>query len=326
MPEKTQNSLKNKPTVAVSIVTWNSAAEIGECLAPLAGLPDNWEVWVVDNRSADETAALIKSRFDFVHLIENRDNKGFAAANNQVVAQTATDYVLFLNPDAAATVENLEKALTIIESNDKIGILGAKLFYADGSVQPTCYHFPTLSKNFVDALGLQRIYSPEKKIEKFAGEFFAHDEFRRVDWLKGAFMLARRAAIERVGGIPEDYFMFAEDMDFCWQIAQNGYEIRFTPDVSVVHKANKSAGQLPSEWRVERTTLSKYLFCFKNFGALGGRLIQLTDLLGVNYKIFRRRLKEKDSPKIQEWKMARREIFKSIFLSRARIVEKLHKR
>lgn len=323
---KTQTTIKKTPTVAVSIVTWNSAKEIGDCLRPLAGLPTNWTVYVVDNNSADDTTKIVRQEFPFVNLIANADNKGFAEANNQAISAADADYVLILNPDTEATVEGLEKSLEIIEENPRIGILGVKLVNPDGSLQTTCFHFPTFWKNFVDSLSLQRFYSAEKRAEVFASDFFEHDSARRVDWIKGAFMLVRREAINRAGAIPEDYFMFAEDLDFCWQIAQKGYEIHFSPEVSVVHQSNKSAGQLPSVWRVERTTLSKYLFCLKNFGWFQGRLIQLTDLLGVNYKILRRRLKDKNSPEIVEWKMARREILRSILMSRRQITAKLKER
>jgi GT2 family glycosyltransferase len=318
--------VKSSPTVAVSIVTWNSRAEIGDCLHSLAGLPGNWEVWVVDNNSADETVELIRNEFPFVRLVANADNKGFAEANNQVINQTDTDYVLLLNPDTQASAADLEKSLEIIEEDTKIGLLGVQLCNEDGSLQTTCFHFPTVWKNALDAIGLQRLYKHEKVVEMFAGDWFAHDIARNVDWVKGAFMLVRREAIERAGALPEDYFMFAEDLDFCWQIAQKGFEIRFSPEVSVLHKSNKSAGQLPSNWRVERTTLSKYLFCLKNFGFLKGRFIQLTDLCGVNYKIFRRSLKDKNSGDIQEWKMSRKAIFRSIFMSRKQIAAKLMER
>ncbi len=323
---KLQTVVKTMPTVAISIVTWNSSAEIGECLRMLKDLPENWEVWVVDNNSADNTVELVGKEFPFVKLVANSDNKGFAEANNQVINQTATDYVLLLNPDTQATIEGLEKSLEIIEENPQIGLLGVKLHNDDGSLQTTCFHFPTAWKNFVDAVGLQRIYKREKIVEMFAGDWFAHDVSRKVDWVKGAFMLVRREAINKAGAVPEDYFMFAEDLDFCWQIANNGYEIRFSPEVSVLHKSNKSAGQLSSNWRVERTTLSKYLFCLKNFGFLKARFIQLTDLLGVNYKIFRRGLKDPKSNDILEWKGSRREIFKSVFMSRKQIEAKLKER
>jgi GT2 family glycosyltransferase len=314
------------PSVSISIVTWNSAEEIRGCLSGLADLPANWEVCVVDNKSSDNTGEIVKNEFPFVRLIANTDNKGFAEANNQAILSSDSDYVLLLNPDTEATAEGLAKALDIIEENPQIGMLGVRLVNDDGSLQTTCFHYPTFWKNFIDTFGLYRLFSKEKNMEMFAGEFFEHTEARKVDWVKGAFMLVRREVIEKAGAVPEDYFMFAEDLDFCWQTAQKGYEIWFSPEVSVKHKSNKSAGQLPSGWRVERTTFSKYLFCLKNFGWLTGRLIQLTDLIGVNYKILRRSLQDAGSLDIKEWKMARKEIFKSLFMSRRRIAAALQER
>jgi len=323
---KLQTIVKKMPTIAVSIVTWNSSSEIAECLRSLEKLPANWQVWVVDNNSADNTIDLVRDEFPFVKLVANPDNKGFAEANNQVIDQTATDYVLLLNPDTRSSTEALEKALEIIEADPKIGLLGVRLCNDDGSLQTTCFHFPTVWKNAVDSIGLEKLLSKKRTEELFAGEYFAHDRARRVDWVKGAFMLVRREAIRKAGALPEDYFMFAEDLDFCWQVSRAGFEIWFSPAASIEHKSNKSAGQLPSNWRVERTTLSKYLFCFKNFGALKARLIQLTDLFGINYKILRRSFRESNSKDVQEWKMFRREIFRSLFLSRKQIKAKLKER
>ncbi len=320
---KLQTKVYKMPTVSISIVTWNSAEDIRDCLSLLADLPNNWEVWVIDNNSSDKTVEIVRQEFPFVKLLANTDNKGFAEANNQAINQTNSEYVLLLNPDTQADPEALTKSLKIIEENPHIGMLGIKLCNDDGTLQTTCFHFPTFWKNFIDSIGLQRLYSKERIEEMFAGEYFRHDRMRRVDWVKGAFMLVRREAIGKAGAVPEDYFMFAEDLDFCWQISESGFEIWFSPLVSIKHKSNKSAGQLPSTWRVERTTLSKYLFCLKNFGWVKGRLIQLTDLLGVNYKILRRSLQDSKSLEIKEWKMARREIFKSILMSRKQIAAKL---
>lgn len=323
---KFQTKVYKMPTVSISIVTWNSAEDIRDCLSLLAELPNNWEVWVIDNNSADKTVEIVRQEFPFVKLIANTDNKGFAEANNQAINQSNSEYVLLLNPDTQADAEAITRSLEIIEENPHIGMLGIKLCNDDGTLQTTCFHFPTLWKNFIDSIGLQRLYSKERITEIFAGEYFEHDRLRRVDWVKGAFMLVRRKAIEKAGAVPEDYFMFAEDLDFCWQISESGFEIWFSPEVSIKHKSNKSAGQLPSTWRVERTTLSKYLFCLKNFGWIKGRLIQITDLFGVNYKIFRRSLKDPESQDILEWKMSRKEIIRSLLMSRKQIAAKLKER
>lgn len=319
-------TVKKHPTVAISIVTWNNQAEIRDCLNSLKDLPPSWEIRVVDNNSSDRTVEIVRAEFPFVKLIANPDNRGFAEANNQVINQTRSDYVLILNPDTQTNSETLVKALEIIEKNSKIGLLAVRLANEDGSLQTNCFHFPTVWKNLLDAFGFYGFYSKEKTEEIFAGEFFAHHRERPVDWVMGAFMLARREAVQEAGAIPEDYFMFAEDLDWCWQIKQKGFEIWFSPEVTVIHQSNKSAGQRPPRWRVERTTLSKYLFCYKNFGRWKTRLIQISDFLGLNYKILRANLRKPRSNNLPGWKLARREIFKSLFLSRRKIAARLQER
>ncbi len=315
-----------KPSVSISIVTWNSEKEICDCLQSLERLPANWKVFVVDNNSSDNTTKLIRERFPFVTLITNSVNEGFAKANNQVINQTDTDYVLVLNPDTRPEPAGLEKCLVICDEHPEIGLLGVRLCNEDHSLQISCLAYPTLWKNLVEALSLHRFYPPERRAELFAGGFFDHARAREVDWVAGAFMLVRRKAIEKSGPIPEDYFMFAEDLDWCWQIARNGYKIWFTPAVSILHKGNKSAGQFPSDWRIERTTLSKYLFCFKNLGWLPTRIIQLSDFLGMNYNILRVGNKPSRVNEVREWKAARWYVLKSLVLSRKQIQALLNNR
>jgi len=266
----------------IAIVTWNSAREIADCLAPLAALPETWQVWVADNASADDTISIIKEKFPFVKVIANNDNRGFAEACNQIADSTSSDFVLYLNPDSIAAPVELEKALNEIVADPEIGVLGVKIIDAAGNLQKTCYKYPTLFNSFVEKLGVHRFFSANQKREFMLGDFFDHLTSRETDWFYGAFMLSRREAIEKVGGIPEDYFLFAEDLDFCYRVRQAGYKIWFYSDAEIVHKGNQSAGQLPSEWRVERTLLSKYAFCFIHFGWLRTRLIQLIDL-SANY-------------------------------------------
>lgn len=312
-----------KRSVTISIVTWNSAGDIRDCLQPLADLPENCEVWVADNDSSDETVEIIRREFPFVRLIANKENLGFAAANNQIILQADTDYVLLLNPDSEMTAAELAKAVEVIEQNPHIGLLGVQLRNDDGTVQTTCDHFPTPWINFLENIGLYRLFSAKWREEKMAGEYFDHQKARRVDWLKGAFMLARREAVEKAGGVPEDYFMFTEDMDWCHRIAKNGFEVWFSPAAVAVHKKNRSAGQLPSVWRLEKSNLGKYLFCFRNYGALATRFVQITDLIGFTLGIWRLALRQPEPVASIEWKMFRESAWKALRMNEREIEAKL---
>lgn len=315
-----------KPTVAIAIVTWNSADEIRKCLKPLQALPENWEVWVADNDSKDETVEIVKSEFPRVNLIDNKANLGFAEGCNQIINRTRTDFVLLLNPDAIADAETLNAMVTEFAPQKEVGAWAIKILYEDGRLQPNCFAFPTLRKNTIDNLGLYRFFGAKWREDVLFSDFFDHESEKNVDWLKGAFVLLRREVLDVIKGVPEDYFMFAEDLDLCWQIQKAGYKVAYNPKFTVIHLANQSAGKLPSQWRVERTTLSKYAFCFKNFGALQTRLIQLTDFVGVTAGIWNLSLRKSESNQINIWKMDRKFIWKALKSSRSDLTKILHTR
>lgn len=320
----TGKNLQNDVTIA--IVTWNSAGEIAECLAPLQALPENWEVWVADNASSDSTVEIIRTQFPKVKLIANTENLGFAEGCNQIAAQTESEFILFLNPDSIASKSDLEKSLNEIVEKPQVGILGVKLSDENGALQKSCYKFPTLFNSFTEKLGFYRVLSGAQREDYLLGDFFGHHSSREVDWLYGAFMLARRAAFESAGGIPEDYFLFAEDLDFCFRIKAAGYRVWFFAGAEIVHKGNQSAGQLPSEWRVERTVLSKYAFCFIHFGWLQTRLIQLIDLIGNFTETAIAKARKPDSAFIKESKVYRIFIKKSLKMNKNEIFKLLHSR
>jgi len=313
-------------SVAIAIVTWNSAKEIAECLAPLQTLPENWEVWVADNASTDETVELIRNQFPKVKLIANQENRGFAEGCNLIARQTASEFILFLNPDSIAGKKDLEKSLAEISEKPEVGILGVKLSDENGALQKSCYKFPTVFNSFVEKLGLYRLLSESQRGEYLLGDFFDHQASREVDWLYGAFMLVRRAAFEKVGGIPEDYFLFAEDLDFCFRVKQAGCKVWFCAEAEIVHKGNQSAGQLPPAWRIERTVLSNYAFCFIHFGWLKTRSIQLLDLIGNFMETAIAKVRKPDSAFIKESKIYRTFIKKALKMSKSEIFGLLHRR
>jgi GT2 family glycosyltransferase len=315
-----------KISVTIAIVTWNSAREIAECLAPLQYLPENWEVWVADNASTDGTFEIVRTQFPKVKIIANKENLGFAEGCNQIARQTNSGFILFLNPDSVAAKKDLEKSLAEIAGKHDIGVLGVKLSDENGVLQKSCYKFPTVFNSLIEKLGFYRLLSRAQREEYLLGDFFDHENSREVDWLYGAFMLARRAAFEKVGGIPEDYFLFAEDLDFCYRIKQAGYKVWFFSAAEIVHKGNQSAGQLPSSWRIERTVLSKYAFCFIQFGWFQTRLIQLIDLIGNFTETAIAKMRKPDSVFIAESKIYRGFIKKALKMNKAEVFHLLHRR
>jgi GT2 family glycosyltransferase len=273
--------------LSIVIVTWNNEREVRDCLAPLRGLPGGWEVWVVDNASEDRTAAIVRDEFPWVRLIENAENVGFARANNQVIARTDSEYVLLLNPDAVSSAGALDAALGALERHPAAGVLAVQLRNPDGSLQPSCFRFPSPLVSLLTFGGAYLLLPRGRRGHRLLAGWWDHAEARPVDWVLGAFMLVRREAIERAGPLPEEHFLFGEDMAWCRRMWAAGYEVRFDPVASVVHAGNRSASRRPAEWRAELTHRAKYSFCYANYGPAWTRLIQLADLAGYTLRRLR---------------------------------------
>jgi GT2 family glycosyltransferase len=306
--------------LSVVIVAWNSAGEIRECLASLASVSADLEIVVVDNASSDETVGIVRAAFPRVRIIEIGDNSGFAAACNVGAKDTNSDLVLFLNPDTIANRDALESAVFEIESDRTIGLISVAIDDELGDRQRICYRFPTLGNALLDGLGLYRFVSESRRPGLLLGDFFDNLSSRDVDWVYGAFMLVRRSALESVAGVPEDFFLFGEDTDLCYQLKRKGFRIRFSADVSIVHKSNRSAGQLPSGWRIERTTLTKYAFAFKNFGGLRTRSIQIVDLAANIISTADQSFRSRSESRLDELRRYRKVIVRSLLMSRERLL------
>jgi GT2 family glycosyltransferase len=282
--------------LSIVIVTWNSAGQIEGCLSSLRSLQIEHEIWVVDNDSHDGTLGIVSSKFPSTRVIENRANLGFARANNQALERTASDYILLLNPDTVVPEGALEQALIELEARSRAGMLGVRLLNPDMSLQPSCFRFPSPWFNFLEQIGLHKLLPVSLRGRFFLSAFWDHGESRSVDWIMGAFMLIRRSVIEIAGLVPEPYFMYAEDLDWCYQLRRKGFEVWFTKEVSVIHAGNKSAGQLASRWAIEKRADSKYIFCRRAYGRVGAKLIELTDLVAQTIRTPFYRLKASRDP------------------------------
>jgi GT2 family glycosyltransferase len=271
-------------SLAIVIVTWNNRDDIVRCLRSLGSVPREWRVWVFDNASQDGTPDVVRNQFPEVTVTASDENVGFARANNEVIAQTSSEYVLLLNPDTVVSRGAIEAALDELRSRPDVGILTVRLHNPDGSLQPSCFRFHTPWMNLVQFSGIYRFLPHRWRARHLLAGCWDHNEARPVDWTLGAFMLARRRVIEQVGPLPEEYFLFTEDMEWCYRMQKAGYSVWFTPAASIVHHGNQSAGQMPSAWRAKHTHRGKYAFVRRHFGPLAMRLVQWTDIVGYTLR------------------------------------------
>lgn len=231
------------PDVSIVIISWNTRELLLACLdaLPAAVGALRADVWVVDNNSADDSVAAVRARFPETQLIANDYNAGFAVANNQAIRASRGRYVLLLNSDTVADPGSIERLVRFADAQPRAGVCGAQLLNPDRSFQASFADFPSLRSELLSATGLgPRIY----------GRWYPNygpsqsKLTRRVDYIQGACMLVRRAAVEQVGLMDEAYFMYSEEPDWCLRMRRAGWEIWYVPEARIVHYGGQSTRQV----------------------------------------------------------------------------------
>lgn len=231
--------------LSIIIVNWNTCNLVVQCLDSIARHPParEFETFVVDNASADASAAAIRTRFPSVRLIENTENLGFARANNQAIAQCTGRYVLLLNSDTIVQPNALSRMVSFMEAHPDAGIVGANLLNGDGSPQPCFGRFPTLVSESAFACGLD---AHVPFLASYDSVVHSHCEFFQTGWVLGASMLVRRAALDCVGSLDDGYFMYSEEIDLAYRIARAGWKSYVLSSARIVHLGAQSTLQMPA--------------------------------------------------------------------------------
>ena len=243
--------------LSIVIVSWNVRELLQRCLASLIG--DNTateegfftlsggqtvEVWVVDNGSVDGSADVVRGAFPGVHLLVNDCNPGFAVANNRAIARSAGRYLLLLNPDTEVVGEALTTLLRYMDAHPEVGVAGPQLRYPDGTLQSSRRRFPTPLTGFLESTLLQQWFPRNRWLGRYYMLDTPDDATTEVDWLVGAALMVRRAAIEQAGLLDEGYFMYSEEMEWCRRIKARGWRIVYLPAATVVHHEGRSSEQV----------------------------------------------------------------------------------
>jgi GT2 family glycosyltransferase len=200
------------------------------------------EVIVVDNASDDGSAEMLRQRFPDVRLIVNERNLGFAAANNLALRDSSGNYVLLLNPDTLVQEDTLRVMADFLDNHPEVGLAGCKVLNSDGSFQLACRRsFPTPWVAFTKIAGLSSMFPRLPFFARYNLTYLDPESAYEVDAVSGSFMFVRRKAIETVGGLDEQFFMYGEDLDWCFRIKQEGWKIYYTPATQIIHYKGQSA-------------------------------------------------------------------------------------
>jgi N-acetylglucosaminyl-diphospho-decaprenol L-rhamnosyltransferase len=262
MPEASSSDL------SIIIVSWNVRDLLRACLMSLTNderratkdateassfvLRPSSEIIVVDNASADGSAAIVAAEFPAVRLLANAENVGFTRGNNQGLAVARGRYVFFLNPDTEVVGDALVTMVAYLDAHPEVGALGPQLRYGDGSLQSSRRRFPTFATALFESTPLAwhwpgnpwaRRYRMEEQ-GSGSWELGSGARGQDVDWVVGAALMVRREALAQVGGFDEGYFMYSEELDLCQRIKEAGWQIVYLPTVQIIHHEGKSSEQV----------------------------------------------------------------------------------
>ncbi len=253
--------------LSVVIVNYNTKKLTMDCIQSVLNSKLNfqYEIFVVDNASSDGSVEQIKSEFPHVHVISNKENVGFSKANNQAIKACSSRYVLLLNSDTIVNENTLDEMISYMDEETNVGAVGCEVNLPDGTLDKACHRgFPTPEASLYYMIGLAKKFPNSPKYNSYHKSYMNMHEVHDIDCLVGAFMMVRREAFEQVGLLDEDFFMYGEDIDWCYRIKEANWRIVYNPTVSIVHYKGASSRRKPFKI-VYEFHRAMYLFHKKHF-------------------------------------------------------------
>jgi GT2 family glycosyltransferase len=279
--------------LSIIIVNWNTSDYLKDCLSSIYSAISNElssEAIVVDNNSADDSVKMIKEFFPQVRLIENRDNFGFAKANNQGYEIAKGDIIALLNPDTIVYQGVFERIVDYLMKNPSVGAASCRLLNPDNSLQQNFRRLPDLYISFLWYPITMRIIDRYLRNREIGNYYFYSDKdfnkIERVEQPDGSFIAFRRDVIERIGLFDENFPIFFNDVDLCKRIWDAGYEIHALPDIHITHYQGSTVKTLPRVYAYWLTYSGLYRYIEKYFGKKWGLLLIIEIILDFPFYLF----------------------------------------
>jgi len=237
------------PRVSAIVVSYNTRDDLRRAIASVAAASPTTETIVVDNASSDGSAAMVRGEFPRVQLIASPENVGFSRANNAAIARAQAPLVLFLNSDAELKPGCLEALVGVLDARPEVGAVGPRTVDGTGTLQAS--FGPALTP--WNEWGQRRLVRGLRRRAPWALARIDQLASREHEpgWVSGSCLLARRQALQAIGGFDEGFFLYEEDVDLCLRLRAAGWRILFTPAAEVIHREGRSVSQLPDRARAE---------------------------------------------------------------------------
>jgi GT2 family glycosyltransferase len=265
--------------VSIIIVSYNTKDLLRNCLKSIyeTQMDMDIEIIVVDNASSDGSPEIIENEFKSVRLIKNAENNRYSKANNQGIRLAKGEYLLLLNSDTILTKGLISSLYEFMEEHPQAVAVGPKVLNEDGTLQSKGFHFPSITRLILGLSGLNSILSPKLKKVLFPRFFWDEDDMKKVDWISGCCLFIRKKYIEDIGYLSEDFFLYSEDVEWCYRFKKANLDVWYAPTARLYH-INRSS---PFSKRNEQIIRSEKLFYEKTTGILTGITISALSLLAL---------------------------------------------
>ncbi len=273
-------------SISIIIVNYNASRLLKDCIDSIyrEATTVPFDIWVVDNHSTDTSVPMVRQNFPHVNLIENKENVGFAKANNQAIKKCTGDYILFLNPDTLVLRNAVEKTVEFMDENSTIGICGCKVLNEDGTLQFACRRsIPTPGVAFFRLTGLSRLFPNSKIMAKYNLTYLDPDQPHEVDAVSGAFLMIRREVVDNIGKLDERFFMYGEELDWCFRAKKAGWKVMYYPNAEIIHYKGECSKSNSRKATFEFYR-SMYLFHKKHFAGNHNPIINIIIYAGILLK------------------------------------------
>jgi GT2 family glycosyltransferase len=249
--------------ISIVIVEYNSLDELQRCAESLQkGF--SCEVELISSSNScyqEERRGLIQSQFPQFKWSFNEKNGGFAYAMNQGLKLATGDYLIIANPDCVF-IDELDEMLTFLQKHPEVGAIAPQIVDENGHIQDSCRHYISV-QSFIWRQVRRKFTGKEVLLNSRTD----YNKIQTVDWVIGAFIMVSRAVYEKTGGLSDDYFMYAEDMDWCTRIRLAGWEVVYYPKVKIQYKGTRSARKNTGSAKIFLNSLKTY---WKKFGFFFG--------------------------------------------------------
>ncbi|OGE73641.1 MAG: hypothetical protein A3I07_02860 [Candidatus Doudnabacteria bacterium RIFCSPLOWO2_02_FULL_42_9] len=266
--------------LSIIIVNYNTKELLRKCLGSVLNSVGSWqmEVIVSDNGSTDGSITMVETNFSQVKLIQNNANLGFSQGNNVAIKQAIGKYILLLNSDTAVRPDAIDLSIKYMDDHIDVGIMGAKVLLPDGTLDKACRRkFPNPWNSFLRLFGLAKLsdYNIDTPI----------DQEVEVDAVMGAYLMIRKTVVDKIGLLDEEYFMYGEDLDWCWQTKAAGYKVMYYPKAEIVHYKYGSSQLIPFR-TIKMAHQAMKIFYRKHYAPKYNSLFNVFVYLGINLRMY----------------------------------------